>query len=363
MTSSPSLDKKKNNCIRPCGGFSFRGVFLEGNTKRTVFTRMYCKRWNCPDCGPRRAWQLQQDIAENAKKHDLSRLMTLTLDPRRIRGDPYKHINESWRKLREAFRRKFKRPLSFIAVTEFTKKGLPHKHVLIDEFIKQSWLSQRWQNLGGGRIVDIRKIGDMENVARYVGKYLTKDVFINAPKKAKRVTTSRNIKLREKEKAGEWNLCDVELDNIYERRKDQSSLSVTEKDGRLRSFEIHERLDVQFSEVCNGIPVRWNGLKPLPPKFDDCAFTKWFFQKDSSTEEDKNAERSDLCESVEQGTALGWLLNTCTGKTPDRLRSRQWHRRYPYFQGRRVRETVRKNRVQRNVGVHAAIGGLQIDPR
>ena len=104
---APWLDKKKNNCNEPfCGNrLTMRGIVEKDGVLTVMDKRMYCKMWKCPVCGPRQAWKLQQTITEQAKEYKLYRLLTLTLDPKKVKGDPHKYLSNTWRKLRVAFRR------------------------------------------------------------------------------------------------------------------------------------------------------------------------------------------------------------------------------------------------------------------
>lgn len=60
--------------------------------------------------------------------------------------------------------------------------------------------------LGGGRIVFIKQV-TVRNVARYLSKYLTKELLLSAPKGTRRITTARSIKLFPKFDSGiSWEL-------------------------------------------------------------------------------------------------------------------------------------------------------------
>lgn len=87
-------------------------------------------------------------------------MATLTLDPKRIpkseRGRTDRYIRECWRKMRVLLSRKFGESLPFVAVLEFQENGRAHLHVLLGVYVPQAWLSQAWQSIGGGKIVDIR---------------------------------------------------------------------------------------------------------------------------------------------------------------------------------------------------------------
>jgi hypothetical protein len=66
--------------------------------------------------------------------------------------------------------------------------------VLLDRFIPQKWISASWSKLGGGRVVWIER-AKVSKVARYLSKYLTKELLLSAPKGTRRITCSRSIKL------------------------------------------------------------------------------------------------------------------------------------------------------------------------
>ena len=104
------------------------------------------------------------------------------------------HLRMCFNKFREYLRRKYDVPPTYISVLEFTKAGVPHLHVLIDRYIPQAWISDAWEKLGGGKIVFIKRV-TIEKVARYLSKYLTKELLLSAPKGSRRLCTSRSIKL------------------------------------------------------------------------------------------------------------------------------------------------------------------------
>lgn len=73
--------------------------------------------------------------------------------------------------MRVVLARRFGASVNFIVVLEFQKSGLAHLHVLLGVYIPQAWLSEAWQSIGGGRIVDIRFV-DVHRVAGYLACYL-----------------------------------------------------------------------------------------------------------------------------------------------------------------------------------------------
>ncbi len=145
--SGPSLDYVQHNCNSRFGSWGY------ANRETGEWIPFRCKSWRCLACGPRKARRLRNQIGVWAEEKQLTRLMTLTLDPQQVQGDVYAHLSDVWRKFRVYLARQYGR-VSFIWVMELQKNGNPHLHVLVDRFIHQKWASRTWDAVGGGRIVD-----------------------------------------------------------------------------------------------------------------------------------------------------------------------------------------------------------------
>lgn len=162
-------------------------------------------------------------LGEIAAEHKLTRMATLTLDPKRIpiqeRERTDRYIRECWRKMRVLLARQFEGTLPFVAVLEFQKNGNAHLHVLLGRYIAQKQLSKAWQSIGGGHHVDIRFV-DVHRDSAYLTAYLTGDKVLHTlellPPRARIFTTARCIVLwGKKEKSGWW-VCRVDLASLYE---------------------------------------------------------------------------------------------------------------------------------------------------
>jgi len=215
--TSSSLDSYKRNRNRGCGRWSLKGHFKEQGSEETRYIRLGCKKWTCEVCGPKKATRVRHAIKARAVELNLNRFLTLTLDPRACSPEesiPY--IRNCWNKFRTYLKRKYKGTISYITVVELQKSGYAHLHILIDRFIEQSWISEAWQAVGGGKIVFIRQV-DLHRIAPYLSKYLTKDLLLGQPdKKYRRYTTSRDIQLLVKTKTGEWTLIKLPLEIVLE---------------------------------------------------------------------------------------------------------------------------------------------------
>lgn len=131
------------------------------------------------------------------ERPELSRLLTLTLDPDLAPDDQeaqHRHITDRWNALRTEITDEFG-SFSFIWVREEQESGLPHLHILVSRYIPYEWISRKWKELGAGEIVDIRKIERVEKAAHYIGKYLTKDALSGLPSGSRRYSSSQDISL------------------------------------------------------------------------------------------------------------------------------------------------------------------------
>ena len=182
-----------------CSRWTIRGKHIE-EAGKVRFCRVGCKCWGCSGCGPRRASMYRIRIIKAAERLKLTKLLTLTLDPAKLGPgqDSTRYINEAFADFRVYLRRKLGRTPSYIRVLEYQQNGNAHFHILLSDWLSQTWVSESWQAVGGGRVVDIRSI-DLHRVSRYLSKYLTKELILNAPPRSRRVTTSRDIHLLEKE--------------------------------------------------------------------------------------------------------------------------------------------------------------------
>jgi hypothetical protein len=182
---------------RHCGRFSVRGTDPT-HPGQARYLRVNCKCWDCRYCGPRKAKRYKRAIRIAAERLQLNKFLTLTLDRSKLQGrDSVRYLNQTWAEFRVSLKRRFGTAPQYIRVLEFQKNGNPHFHILIDRYIPQRWVSQAWSAVGGGKMVDIRQV-DLHRVSRYLSKYLTKELLMSAPKRSRRITTSRGIHLFEK---------------------------------------------------------------------------------------------------------------------------------------------------------------------
>jgi hypothetical protein len=183
-------------------------------------------------------------IAQTAERLKLNRLLTLTLDPKKLEGEEStKYINETFAEFRVYLKRYLGYAPSYIRVLEYQKNGNAHLHVLLGCYLPKDWISEAWSAVGGGIIIDIRQV-DMHRVSHYLSKYLTKQMIECAPKGARRVTTSRSIRLLEKQPTDyEYRMMRIPILLAYDYFRAHVTRTVPDADGYLSSFETFENSD------------------------------------------------------------------------------------------------------------------------
>lgn len=158
-----------------------------------------CGSWDCYCCGYRMRMNLVEEIQRVCRSRpEMRRLLTLTLDPSKApdsREEQHEYLTRRWNALRTELVDKYG-GLSFIWVREEGEEGdLPHLHIIVNRYIPQGWLSSTWAKLGGGEVVDIRRMERVEKAAHYVGKYLTKNALSGMPEGIHRYGSSSDIDL------------------------------------------------------------------------------------------------------------------------------------------------------------------------
>jgi len=236
-SSSSLLDSEKRNRNKFCDQWCLHGPVHDQEPDLRESIRFKCKSWTCQACGPKKARRLRRGIIEQALTHGLHRFLTLTLNPSTCRSDesiPY--IRACWNKFRTYLRRRYGTKVVFITILELQQSGYAHLHVLVDRFIEQAWISEAWQAVGGGRIVDIRYV-DVHRISAYLSKYLTQDLLLGGFKKrTRRYTTSRGITLLKPVPSAGWALIKAPLDFVLYHCKDALIQAWYDEEGALLSF-------------------------------------------------------------------------------------------------------------------------------
>ena len=175
-SSSPRIgtyDEHKKRLERYCK--SQATIYENQNpTHTTVHLKPnHCHSWDCECCRIKNAKRLTRRIKEGITAESW-RLLTLTVDPNHVGISAAPEIiTQMWDVFLKRVKRRYGN-FKFIRVLEFQANGYPHLHVIMNLFLPHAYVKRVWTNLGGGKIVDIRAIKN-QNIARYVGRYLSRE--------------------------------------------------------------------------------------------------------------------------------------------------------------------------------------------
>lgn len=200
MSSQASLQGEGHLADQEGGRYDCREVYenmeMEASDGETADFR--CGSWDCYCCGYRMRQNLVEEIARVCEERPaMRRLLTLTLDPATAPDsleEKHAYLTERWNALRTELTDRYG-SISYIWVREEGEEGHPHLHIIINRYLPQEWLARTWAELGGGEVVDIRRLDSVENAAHYVGKYLTKNAFSGLPDGSRRYGSSQDISL------------------------------------------------------------------------------------------------------------------------------------------------------------------------
>jgi len=123
-------------------------------------------------------------------KFDKGSFLTLTTDPKHFLNviEATKHLKKQWNQQRSALKRKHGN-FDYLCVLEFTKSGIPHLHVLLNDVFfteedlsKDGIIHRNWENQGIQiKVGKIRNNHIMEYVMKYVRKSLVVDYKVYDP--------------------------------------------------------------------------------------------------------------------------------------------------------------------------------------
>jgi hypothetical protein len=131
----------------------------------------------------------------------------------------------------------------------------------VDRYIPQEWISDSWSALGGGNIVHIKYV-DVHRIARYLAKYLTKELLLSAPERSRRITTSRSIHLNEKQpKETTWVMDKHSIFFLLELSRDLVTDVELDKEGFVCSITIPVGLETPpWANRAEFITLRWGRI-------------------------------------------------------------------------------------------------------
>lgn len=225
-------------------------AIIEGG--KGIIIQTNCHHWDCPRCGILRAKHEYGRIVAGAKILALAHTLyfyTFTCRGRTLPLHKAQHGYSLWtNRLLSTMRARCKRETGYwcyVQVTERQKRGHPHSHLLMcwipsdtrekqkadgKPYLYSKWFHKAHENSGLGSQSQITAVGSVEGTARYVAKYLFKDMQLTKmPANWHRVRYSQSFpKVDEKEKPENVQYITVKGDNDWIQVGKQSIRFTTE---------------------------------------------------------------------------------------------------------------------------------------
>jgi len=184
--TSPPGSQGEESLSSKCGLWSYLNTF-DG-----TIARMHCKSWRCEDCRKNRANAVRDKFIELGRNYELSRFLTLTIDPKRVgkedslsRDTRQKYLKVAWNRFLTNMRKNFG-SFQFLWVMEWHKKenSFPHLHVMVSAYLPKKRIQRAWNSAGGG-FLKINRAKDDTGLAEYCCKYMSKDVILSVSELAR----------------------------------------------------------------------------------------------------------------------------------------------------------------------------------
>lgn len=158
--------------------------------------KFYCKSWRCSTCYDRQRRKLKRKIMHIAIARNMVYFWTFTID-HKVCGmiDSYDYLSDCWNKFIYILRRKYpsiKR--EYIRVNEaHPNSRYAHLHFLTNQWLSVKEMRKIWTSVGGGIQMKAKRITGVKGVAKYLGKYMTKETCM-LPKGKRHYSISYNLR-------------------------------------------------------------------------------------------------------------------------------------------------------------------------
>lgn len=163
--------------------------------KRALVARANCESWSCPECARRMAerWVLRAQIGVRKFQNEgrSIRFVTITGHEKLKTFEATQAVwREAWPVLYAAVKRRCP-DLQYFMVPEKHKDGRMHVHILWTSDVSQRWVKDNARKRGLGYQAKVKTVENAGHAAKYVTKYVGKDLGENVPKRTRRVAVSQ----------------------------------------------------------------------------------------------------------------------------------------------------------------------------
>lgn len=164
--------------LRRCGNYS---AYLKNTNSKTGVTRYKyidfgCGRSDCPECRRRKQTKLIRRLNQ-AKWSKHTCFWTITTDPKILAPDEaIRTLNRRWHNVHRELMR-MAPGLRYFRVTELTKSGLPHIHLITDSYLAWHTFRDLLVNHDFGHVLHYKRIPAPVAI-RYLCKYIAKELYL-----------------------------------------------------------------------------------------------------------------------------------------------------------------------------------------
>lgn len=165
-------------------------------TRRSLFFRPTCKKWNCEYCGQVNARRWVARALHGVEHFQTAGyridFVTLTSHEKLSAAASFRVFPLAWSKLYDRY--KYAIPLgdpgAYFAVPERHKSRKLHTHMIASGGLPKKWWKDNARECGLGYQSDVQEVASL-GVGGYVSKYLGKTLAERWPRNKRRVNTSR----------------------------------------------------------------------------------------------------------------------------------------------------------------------------
>lgn len=196
------LDNIKNNCnsyplkkpfTHDCR-VAYKNFFFRN--RNGLIVPFLCKQWGCQHCNYDKKWRLKFLVQEIAIANNARYFVTLTMRHEIAKEKAPAYFSNVYRKFRVYYKREYGDTFMYCRITELTKSGYPHYHLLTHQRLEIKWLRKTWVACGGGQQIKLVYLQSMVSgdtgltaIAKYLSSYFSKNDYV-LPKGFRHFTTN-----------------------------------------------------------------------------------------------------------------------------------------------------------------------------
>jgi hypothetical protein len=168
----------------------------DDGSKRALVTWANCDSWRCKECANRMTskWSMRAEMGcrKMIAQGDTLDFVTITSHEKIKTFEATEKVwRNAWAKLYNALKRQ-KPALEYMIIPEKHEDGRMHVHALWNAGVSKRWLKDNARKRGLGYQAEIKHVSSSGSAAKYVTKYVGKNLGVDVPNHFRRVRVSQN---------------------------------------------------------------------------------------------------------------------------------------------------------------------------